>query len=58
MTKIISVTNATLNTLTFSSSKEDVLELMYFIVKPFSLTKVGSKEEYKKHLIEGNENNP
>jgi hypothetical protein len=31
---------------------------MYFIVKPFSLTKVGSKEEYKKHLIEGNENNP
>jgi hypothetical protein len=41
-----------------AATKEDVLELMYFYSKTFWPDQVGSKEEYKKHLIEGNENNP
>jgi hypothetical protein len=41
-----------------AATKEDVLEIMYFYSKTFWPDQVGSKEEYKKHLIEGNENNP
>jgi hypothetical protein len=41
-----------------AATKEDVLELMYFYSKTFWPDQVGSKEEYKKYLIEGNENNP
>jgi hypothetical protein len=40
-----------------AATKEDVLELMYFNSKTFWPDQVGSKEEYKKYLIEGNENN-
>jgi hypothetical protein len=39
------------------ATKEDVLELMYFYSKTFWSDQVGSKEEYRKYLIEGNENN-
>ncbi|MDD2819854.1 MAG: hypothetical protein PHW29_01195 [Flavobacterium sp.] len=40
-----------------AATKEDVLELMYFYSKTFWSDQVGTKEEYKKYLIEGNENN-
>ena len=40
-----------------AATKEDVLELMYFYSKTFWPDQVGTKEEYKKYLIEGNENN-
>ena len=40
-----------------AANKEDVLELMYFYSKTFWSDQVGSKEEYKKYLVDGNENN-
>jgi hypothetical protein len=40
-----------------AATKEDVLELMYFYCKTFWPDQVGTKKEYKKYLIEGNENN-
>ena len=40
-----------------AATKEDVLELMCFYSKTFWPDQVGTKEEYKKYLIEGNENN-
>lgn len=40
-----------------AATKEDVLELMYFYSKTFWPDQVGTKEEYKKYLLEGNENN-
>jgi hypothetical protein len=40
-----------------AATKEDVLELMYFYSKTFWPNQVGTKKEYKKYLIEGNENN-
>jgi hypothetical protein len=43
---------------TLAETKDDVLELMYFYSKTFWPDQVGSKEEYKKYLIEGNESNP
>jgi hypothetical protein len=41
-----------------AASKEDVLELMYFYSKTFWPDQVGTIQEYKKYLVEGNENNP
>lgn len=40
-----------------AATKEDVLELMYFYSKTFWPDQVGTKKEYKKYLLEGNENN-
>lgn len=40
-----------------AATREDVLELMYFYSKTFWQDQVGSKKDYKKYLIEGNENN-
>jgi hypothetical protein len=41
-----------------AATKDDVLDLMYFYSKTFWQDQVGTEEEYKKYLIEGNENNP
>lgn len=41
-----------------AATKDDVLELMYFYSKTFWEDQIGSIEEYKKYLIEGNKNNP
>jgi hypothetical protein len=41
-----------------AATKEDVLELMYFYSKTFWPDQVGTIQEYKKYLVEGNENNP
>lgn len=41
-----------------AENQEDVLELMYFYSKTFWKDLIGTKEEYKKYLIEGNKNNP
>lgn len=41
-----------------AESKEDVLELMHFYSKTFWPDQVGTIQEYKKYLVEGNENNP
>jgi hypothetical protein len=41
-----------------AATKDDVLELMYFYSKTFWHDQVGTIEEYKKYLIEGNKNNP
>jgi hypothetical protein len=41
-----------------ATTKDDVLDLMYFYCKTFWQDQVGTKEEYKKYLIDGNENNP
>jgi hypothetical protein len=41
-----------------AENQEDVLELMYFYSKTFWKDHVGTIEEYKKYLIEGNKNNP
>jgi hypothetical protein len=41
-----------------AENQEDVLELMYFYGKTFWKDQIGTKEEYKKYLIEGNKNNP
>jgi hypothetical protein len=41
-----------------AENQEDVLELMYFYSKTFWEDQIGSIEEYKKSLIEGNKNNP
>jgi hypothetical protein len=41
-----------------AENQEDVLELMYFYSKTFWEDQIGSIEEYKKYLIEGNKNNP
>lgn len=41
-----------------AETKADVLELMYFYSKTFWPDQVGTIEEYKKYLIEGNKNNP
>jgi len=40
-----------------AATKEDVLELMYFYAKTFWHDQVGTKEEYRKYLIEGINNN-
>jgi hypothetical protein len=40
-----------------AANHEDVLELMYFYAKTFWLDQVGTKEQYRKYLIEGIENN-
>lgn len=40
-----------------AANQEDVLELMYFYAKTFWLDQVGTKEQYRKYLIEGIENN-
>jgi hypothetical protein len=42
----------------FSTTKGDVLELIYFYAKSFWSDLVETKEEYKKSLIERIENNP
>jgi hypothetical protein len=41
-----------------AATKDDVLDLMYFYSKTFWQDQVGTKEEYKKYLIDGNENHP
>jgi hypothetical protein len=41
-----------------AENQEDVLELMYFYSETFWEDQIGSIEEYKKYLIEGNKNNP
>jgi hypothetical protein len=41
-----------------AATKDDVLDLMYFYSKTFWQDHVGTKEEYKKYLIDGNENHP
>jgi hypothetical protein len=41
-----------------AENQKDVLELMYFYSKTFWEDQIGSIEEYKKYLIEGNKNNP
>jgi hypothetical protein len=40
-----------------AANQEDVLELMYFYAKTFWHDQVGTKEEYRKYLTEGIENN-
>lgn len=43
---------------TLAETKKDVLELMYYYSKTFWPDQVGTMEEYKKYLIEGNKKNP